>query len=122
MFDLTLDDLVDLADVEAMVVERMGTQLGDATLDGVVDVSDFNRWNDNKFTDGTTWSTGDFNCDGLTDVSDFNIWNEWKFSPTASGVTGELAGDRLAGTGCCANAFAVDLRRGGAGATIGGDP
>ncbi len=53
---------------------------GDANGDGTVDVSDFNVWNNNKFTNGTTWITGDFNGDGITDVSDFNIWNVNKFT------------------------------------------
>ena len=53
---------------------------GDATLDGVVDGSDFNRWNSNKFTTGATWEHGDFNCDGSVDGSDFNAWNANKFS------------------------------------------
>ena len=48
---------------------------GDANLDGRTDVRDFSRWNENKFTRGTDWTTGDFNFDGLTDVRDFNIWN-----------------------------------------------
>ena len=53
--------------------------LGDANTDGVVDVSDFNLWNTNKFAK-TGWSGGDFNGDGFADVSDFNIWNENKFT------------------------------------------
>ncbi len=59
---------------------------GDANGDMVVDVSDFNIWNSNKFSSGTTWITGDFNGDGNTDVSDFNIWNGNKFSSVAMAV------------------------------------
>ena len=54
--------------------------MGDANLDGVVDVSDFNVWNANKFTHCGTWETGDFTGDGLVDVSDFNVWNANKFT------------------------------------------
>ena len=43
---------------------------GDANLDGSVDVSDFNLWNQNKFTELAAWSAGDFNADGIVDVSD----------------------------------------------------
>ena len=62
---------------------------GDANLDGAVDVSDYNVWNRNKFTQspqwapmdvGGGWSTGDFNADGLIDVGDFGIWNANKFN------------------------------------------
>ncbi len=52
---------------------------GDANLDGVVDISDFNLWNSNKFTVVADWSKGDFNADGNVDISDFNIWNSRKF-------------------------------------------
>ncbi len=54
--------------------------LADANLDGVVDISDFNIWNSNKFRTETSWQTGDFNGDGLTDASDFNVWNSLKFT------------------------------------------
>ncbi|MEM7316345.1 MAG: hypothetical protein AAF497_24700, partial [Planctomycetota bacterium] len=57
----------------------LGTFLGDANLDGAVDVSDFNLWNSNKFQPGVGWAQGDFNGDGVGDVSDFNIWNVNKF-------------------------------------------
>ncbi|MEM7317154.1 MAG: hypothetical protein AAF497_28805, partial [Planctomycetota bacterium] len=56
---------------------------GDANLDGVVDVSDFNVWNGNKFTLTTGWCNGDFSADGVVDVTDFNLWNNSKF--TSSG-------------------------------------
>ena len=91
-FDLTGDTLVDLADRDAWLVlagaANLGSGkvylLGDANLDGVVDVSDFNRWNENKFTAVAAWSSGDFNADGLVDVSDFNLWNSNKFLASAA--------------------------------------
>ncbi|HEY6563895.1 MAG TPA: hypothetical protein VIY86_05330, partial [Pirellulaceae bacterium] len=66
--------------------------LGDANADGIVDGSDFNIWNMNKFTAGTTWTSGDFNCDGVTDGSDFNVWNMNKFTGV---VLPRSATDRL---------------------------
>jgi hypothetical protein len=53
---------------------------GDANLDTITDVRDFNVWNAHKFTDNTEWTTGDFNGDGITDVRDFNQWNAAKFT------------------------------------------
>ncbi len=53
----------------------------------VVDVSDFNVWNSNKFTSVAAWCAGDFNADGAVDVSDFNIWNANKFT-AADGLAG----------------------------------
>ena len=44
--------------------------LGDANLDGAVDVTDFNIWNGSKFAATGSWSLGYFNADGSTDISD----------------------------------------------------
>ena len=57
--------------------------LGDANLDGSVDTSDFNLWNDNKFSNAG-WSGGDFNGDGVADTTDFNLWNGNKFTSIAA--------------------------------------
>ncbi|MEM7477703.1 MAG: RHS repeat-associated core domain-containing protein [Planctomycetota bacterium] len=46
----------------------------DFNLDGVVDVSDFNIWNANKFKYGDH-SQGDANGDGVIDTSDRNLYN-----------------------------------------------
>ena len=87
LMDLTGDGQLDFADVAAWLVEAGAENLGagnsylvgDANLDGSVDVSDFNIWNQNKFQSTGLWSQGDFNADGSTDVSDFNVWNDNKF-------------------------------------------
>ncbi len=86
-YDLTGDGFVDNLDLDAWLLEAGEVNLGsgirylygDANLDAVVDVSDFNIWNDNKFEATGTWCQADFNADGSTDVSDFNIWNDNKF-------------------------------------------
>ena len=77
---------------------------GDANGDGVVDTSDFNIWNINKFTSGTDWTTGDFNGDGVTDVSDFGIWNANKFTSVdfSASVVPEPVGWQLLLFGCLA--------------------
>jgi hypothetical protein len=87
-FDLNGDGNVDLGDRDAWLSEageaNLGAGksflLGDATLDGVVDVSDFGAWNANKFTSNDAWCSGDFNADGVVDVSDFGAWNANKFT------------------------------------------
>ena len=63
---------------------------GDADLNTVTDVRDFNVWNTNKFTTGTDWASGDFDGNGVTDVRDFNVWNTAKFTSVAGAapVTG----------------------------------
>ena len=87
-FDLAGDDgIVDAADLQAWLLEageaNIGPEraylMGDANLDGSVDVGDFNIWNQNKFTATAAWCSGDFNADGAIDVGDFNIWNNNKF-------------------------------------------
>ena len=90
-FDLTNDGLVDggdqvqwLADAASGNGLSSSYRLGDANLDGSVDVGDFNVWNNNKFTSTAAWCSGDFNHDGSVDVGDFNIWNNNKF--TSSGT------------------------------------
>ena len=87
-FDLTGDTLVNLDDRDAWLAEAGAANLpsgnpyllGDANLDGVVDGSDFGRWNAHKFTVVAEWCSGDFNADGRVDGSDFGIWNSHKFT------------------------------------------
>ena len=90
-FDLNGDRMVSEEDRDAWLAEagdfNLGSGnaylLGDANLDGVVDVSDFNVWNMNKFTANPEWCAGDFSADGSIDVSDFNLWNMFKFQSSA---------------------------------------
>ena len=86
-FDLNGDGFVNNADRDLWLEAAGNRNLasgnpylqGDANLDGVVDTSDFNIWNTNKFSAVAAWCSGDFNSDGFADGSDFNIWNENKF-------------------------------------------
>jgi hypothetical protein len=86
-FDLDGNGTLDLSDVDAWrslagqanLPSMQAYLVGDSNLDGVVDISDFNNWNGNKFTTVAAWSAGDFNADGVVDISDFNVWNTSKF-------------------------------------------
>ena len=90
-FELNGDGYVSFDDVaEWLVLAGAATlpsgnsfQFGDANLDGSVDVSDFNIWNENQFTNQTAWCLGNFNSDLVVDASDFNIWNENRFQSAA---------------------------------------
>ena len=82
---------------------------GDANRDGFVDVSDFNLWNDSRFTSDSAWGNGDFNGDGYIDTADFNIWNENKFTSTDLTAVPEPSVNLLAAF--CAIAFACCQRR-----------
>lgn len=91
-FDLTADSLVNTLDRDRWLqiagAVNLGAGhrylLGDANLDGVVDGSDFNRWNSHKFTATAAWCQGDFTADGVVDGSDFNVWNAGKFTTSDS--------------------------------------
>ena len=94
-FDLTGDGNVNQQDLDAWLAEAGAAELnsgqpylyGDANLDSVVDASDFNIWNGNKFTSTSAWCSGDFNADGSVDTSDFNIWNSNKFQSANAGAS-----------------------------------
>jgi hypothetical protein len=89
-YDLDGNGSVDASDVTFLIQNILGTQAGDANLDGFVDASDFNRWNDAKFDcDGRSWGDGDFTGDGLVDASDFNLWNSARF--TGNGLAARAA-------------------------------
>ncbi len=122
-FDLTGDGWVnredlfkwldDAPDVNGLAITRY--LVGDANLDTVVDISDFNQWNNHKFTFAPAWSKGDFNADGIIDITDFNLWNNHKFTasplPTGCGLSGRTVSDRPLAGGDRANEPIWDQKR-----------
>ena len=117
-FDLTDDGNVDLSDRDAWLAAAGSVNLasgnaylvGDANLDGSVDVADFNVWNMNKFTSVAAWCSGDFDANGAVDVSDFNIWNMNKFQ-AADGSTSVVPEPGAAFLAMFAAMFAWRIRR-----------
>ena len=73
-FDLDDSGLVDQEDVQFLVVNIIGTFLGDANLDGNIDPRDLNQvgihW---QRMDGAGWASGDFTGDGAVDARDLNL-------------------------------------------------
>ncbi len=71
-FDLDENETIDSDDVTHLVEEVLGTFLGDANLDGIVDVRDLNvigiGWQSNV----VGWARGDFDGNGVIDASDLN--------------------------------------------------
>ena len=117
-FDLTGDRMLDEDDVDAWLATAGGINLasgnaflrGDANLDGVVDVGDFNVWNSNKFTSTPAWCGGDFNADGSIDVADFNLWNSNKFQAADASTVPEPEFG-LWYTLACSLLFVIQLRQ-----------
>jgi hypothetical protein len=58
--------------VDADAVLIRFTRYGDANLDGLVNLADFNKIATNFGQSGKLWSDGDFNYDGLVNLNDFN--------------------------------------------------
>jgi hypothetical protein len=83
-YDVTDDGQVTFEDLVEWVENLKGTLMADANLDGFVDGSDFNRWNDHKFTFAAGWFAGDFNANGAVDASDFNFWTSNRFRAPAA--------------------------------------
>lgn len=72
LFDLNNDTEVTSADV-SLLFNVLGTQYGDANLDGLVDGTDLAVWQENYGMAGG-WANGDFNGDTNVDGRDFLIW------------------------------------------------
>ena len=68
----------------------IGNLPGDGNGDGSVDGSDFNLWNNDRFTFDDE-SPADFNRDGAVDVSDLNVWLEFRFTSLSLDVTAAAA-------------------------------
>jgi hypothetical protein len=58
--------------VDSTSVLVLYTRYGDATLDGLVNLSDFNRLASNFGQSGRVWTQGDFTYDGIVNLADFN--------------------------------------------------
>lgn len=79
LYDITNDGRVNHDDISVWIHQIYGTLPGDVNLDYVVDVSDWNIINTNKFQLANRWTQGDLNSDGVIDASDFNVWSTTKF-------------------------------------------
>ncbi|QEG35207.1 hypothetical protein [Bythopirellula goksoeyrii] len=72
VFDLDGNSFVDAQDVDTLF-DLLGTQYGDANLDGNVDGTDLGIWQANYGT-SAGWAGGDFDGSATADGRDFLIW------------------------------------------------
>ena len=77
-FDLTADGLVDKQDMDMLIHDIIGTEYGDANLNGFVSTNDLRYLFNNLFSSSGGWAAGDFSCDGIVDGADFIVWNQFK--------------------------------------------
>lgn len=70
-FDLNVDGVTDLADVETFIEQMVRTVAADMNLDGVVNIADYTLWRNSQ---GSTTGIGDANLDGVVDSADYSLW------------------------------------------------
>jgi len=87
-----------VGNVDANSILITATYLGDANLDGVVDIKDLQDLANHWQASATDWSQGDFNGDGIVDIRDLQaIANNWQQGVGAPGAgSGETFGEALA--------------------------
>ncbi len=72
--DLNSSGSLDQADVDYLVRFNLGSEYGDANLDGKVTLADLTIISTNYgMSSGATWSQGDFNGDGAVSLADMTI-------------------------------------------------
>jgi hypothetical protein len=91
MLDLTGNSRIDLGDVTMLVHNILGSEFGDANLDGVVDDIDKALVEGNLGNPGG-WAAGDFNGDDLVDQLDLDI-----LMANLAVLEGDLNGDGFVG-------------------------
>ena len=72
-YDLDGDGDADSDDVDYLIHEVLGTEYGDANLDGLVEGADYTLWADNYLQPGG-WAEGDLTGDGFVEGADYTIW------------------------------------------------
>ncbi len=90
-FDLNLDGVVSPADGTTLVQDLLGTEFGDANLDGLVSLLDLDALGAN-FGQAGGWTQGDFNGSGNIDLLDLNILGaRWGFGAPAANTASLIA-------------------------------
>lgn len=82
--DLNFDGIVDIADVETLIVDLVGTSFADFDLDGTVSGSDYLAWQRGFGTNpAARFDQGDADLGGAVDAADLAVWRLLYASPGA---------------------------------------
>jgi carbohydrate esterase-like sialic acid-specific acetylesterase len=73
-YDLTDDGLVTGDDADHMIRVILGTEYGDANLDGQVSDADYTVWADHYGAPDPGWAEADFTGNGAVTEADYTIW------------------------------------------------
>jgi len=95
-YDLNRDGTVSGGDVEYLVCDILGTEIGDTNLDGRVDLIDFVQLKQNIGETDASWSDGDLDCDGVVSLTDVVVLKSaFGFKATSASI--RVGSDQLAG-------------------------
>ncbi len=70
-YDLNVDGVTDLGDVETFIEQLVRTVSSDFNLDGTVSLDDYTLWRDNR---GGSLGIADADFNGTSDTTDFQLW------------------------------------------------
>lgn len=73
LYDLNDDGMTTLADIQSFIFDYIGTGIGDANLDGLVNLADYTLVRAG-FGAGSRWQQGDFDFDGDVDFQDLRAF------------------------------------------------
>ena len=92
-YDLTGDGYVNQADADEMIHNILGTEYGDANLDGEVDAGDLSLMAGSWQMCPGTWAAGEFTGDGCVGAEDLSLLaSYWQWSAPASAAPPQAAG------------------------------
>ncbi|MEX0613423.1 MAG: hypothetical protein WD229_15000, partial [Pirellulales bacterium] len=74
LYDMNVDGVVNIDDVQTMITEVFRTMRGDFNVDGMIDAADYVAWRKGLGAGGTRYTQGDGDLDGDVDATDLAIW------------------------------------------------
>jgi O-glycosyl hydrolase len=92
LYDLTGDSQVTQVDAIYLIRGLLGTDFGDANLDGVVSDADYTIWADHYGQTSVGWAEGDFTGNGVVTEADYTIWaDHYSVGASSAGASEPVA-------------------------------